>query len=477
VNLRRVGLVAALGVSVAGLVSWAATPRRVAPTTFAELAPPGMPVAPTSAAITSSWFCPGSPNSSTRAGEVVVTNPGDVVLHGRLTVYSTSGAVAGEPIDVGPRDSATFPLAQVGTGDYLSATAELDGAPGYVEQAVRLPSGRVITQCANAASSDWYFADGSTRSSSYQLIITNPFPDYTNVSISLATAEGTRTPAALQNQTLAGHSVLHLDLAQFGVADEAALAVQLHASPLRVVVGRAQDYQLGLGRTGFTMTLGAPSTDNLWMFPDGDKSPGVTESLSLFNPSTSPATVTVDVYTGAAPASGFVASQQVELAEGAVTSVDIDALAGLPAGPHALVVNSGSTGVIVEQVTTRGTSSANTSVVSGARISSTRWWIPTPVTLPTTAALAVFNQTSSAGTVSVLALGPGGLLGVPGLQNLALPAADNFVGGVLSIDLTSAESLGLPLVVESNVDIVVGRRLLRAAGSSARSAVLALPES
>lgn len=474
---RRLGLIAVVLLSLVGLVLFGTEARKPGASTFAELPPPGMPFAPTQPGITSSWFCAGVPATPQRGGDVVITNPGAVPLRGRLTVFSTSRKVVTRDVQVGARDTAVYALEKIASGDYLSALVELDGGGGLVEQRVRHPNGRSSSGCSNAPSNHWYLADGITLGAGYDLVVTNPFPDYTNITVTVLTSDGQRTPAKLQNQTMAGTSVMKIDLEQYGLRDEQLLSVQVQSSPERVVVGRAQNYYGGLGRNGYSMVLAAPSTDVSWYFPDGEKAGNVSESLALLNPGDSPATVTVQVFTTEAGGDGYVTVQTVEVAEGAVEKLDVDAIDGLPAGRHSLVVDSGEVPLVAEQVVTRGSGGgAVTTVMLGARVAGRRWWVPTPLADAGTASLEVTNATGLDGTITVYALGPGGLLAVPGFERIPLDAAEDFVGGTVDIDLSQADVIGKPLLVATTVDAVVLRRPSRGQGMKGRSSVLALPE-
>jgi hypothetical protein len=132
---------------------------------------------------------------------------------------------------------------------------------------------------------------------------------------------------------------------------------------------------------------------------------------------------------------------------------------------------------VAEQAITRGSgTTASTAVSLGARIAGTRWWAPTPIASVSENALVVSNQTGVDGTVTVKALGPGGLLAVAGLENLALAAAVEGVGGTMLIDLTAPEVVGKPLLIEATVAVSVGRRPLRGGELRGRTAVLGLPE-
>jgi len=475
-NRRLLLVVLVLG-SLVGLFVFGTESENPGASTFSVLGPPGMPFAPTQVGINSSWFCAGVPATSQRGGDVIVTNPTAVPLRGRITVFSTSRKVVMQDISVGARDSGSFALEKLATGDYLSAFVELDGGLGIVEQRVRHPNGRSLSPCSNAPSSNWYLADGITLSAGYDLVVTNPFPDYTNITVSVLTADGVRTPAKLQNQTIAGQSVLKIDLEQFGLRDEQLLAVEVNSTPERVVVSRAQNYYGGLGRNGYAMTLGAPSTDNRWFFADGEKAGNTSESLTLLNPSELPASVTVQVFTATEGGDEFVAVQIYDVAEGSVVKVDVDAITGLPNGRHTLVVDSPEVGIVAEQVITRGSGGGAVTVVSlGARVSSKRWWVPTALQDVNEAAMVVMNQTGDSGTFSLFTLGPGGLQPVPGFQKVALPVASDFVGGFVDVDLSGTGLIGQPILVETTVDSVVLRRPNRGTGMKGRTSVLAVPE-
>ncbi len=473
---RRLPILAALILGLVALVAFGTERDPVPNSVLAGLPPPGMPYAPTSPGITTSWFCPGVPASEQRGGDVIVTNPGDVALHGRLTVFTTDGPPASQPVQVDVRDTATYPLEEIADGDYLSALVEIDNGVGFAEQRVRHPNGIALQPCSNSPSSTWYLADGLTDQAGYDLILTNPFPDYTNVSVTVATQAGQRTPGKLQNQLVPGRSVLKLDLEEFGLRDEPIVSISIEASPQRIVVGRAQNYRGGQGRGGYSMTLAAPSLDDAWFFPDGEKGDEIQESITIFNPTNALATATLQLFTENAPADSFISVEEHDVEAGATVVIDIDALDGLPGGRHSIMVTTDQIPVVVEQSITRGSGQTASSAVSlGARVQATQWWVPTPLDAVSENAIVVSNVTALDGTVTVLALGPGGLLPLEGLQDLALLASVEGVGGTLVIDLTSVEILGKPLLIQSTVDVAVGRRPLRGGELRGRTAVLALP--
>jgi hypothetical protein len=306
---RRLPIFVALLLGLAALVAFGTERDTVPNAAFSDLGTLGMPVAPSAPGITTSWFCPGVPASDRRGGDVVVTNPGDVPLRGRLTVFSTQGPPAVEQLQVGVRDSTTYRLEEIASGDYLSALVEIDTGLGLAEQRVRHPNGEALAPCSNAASSRWYLADGLTDQAGYDLVITNPFPDYTKVAVTIATEAGLRTPSELKSLVVAGRSVYKVDIEQFGLRDEPVVSIAVEASPHRVVVGRAQNYGGGQGRGGYSMTLAAPSLDQDWFFPDGDQGDEIQETITLYNPTDGLATATMQVFTENAPGTAFVGAE------------------------------------------------------------------------------------------------------------------------------------------------------------------------
>jgi hypothetical protein len=112
-----------------------------------------------------------------------------------------------------------------------------------------------------------------------------------------------------------------------------------------------------------------------------------------------------------------------------------------------------------------------TSVVMGAPpgLANTRWSMAIGTDQALDEALVVLNADSLATTVQVSTLGPGGLVPVPGLEALPLPA-----GGVITVPLTDPSVLGTALVVTSEQRLFVERSLGRGADRSGRSGSFAL---
>lgn len=463
--MRPVRSVAGLVVAVAlaGLGITAREEPVELPAVFTQLGNPTMPFVPRGSFITSSWFCPGVPTGgSDLGGTLEITNPADEPIEGRITAYTTDPNVAAvdQAITVDPRSTASVDLGGLQpTGTFVSALVEIDGGGGFVEQIAEHPAGDAVSACANATSSNWWFADGFTvDDSTERLVLTNPYPDAAIVDIRFVTTDGIRRPSRLQGYPVPGRSVQIVTLGELGARDEPILAAQVSASRGRVVVGRAQHY-VGGGRLGFSMTLGAPSLSSQYYFADGEKGEGITEQYAIYNPTESDVTVDA-VFLGLPATPDFTNDTQLEIPAGRVVILDTADVPNLPVGRHGAVFSTfAADSIVVERVITRPAGdSVATSVVMGSppNLATTRWSASVSTDQAVEDALVVLNVDSVDTTVTVSTLGPGGLVPVPGLEAVPLPAA-----GLITLPFTDPSMLGRAFVVESGQRIFVERSLPR----------------
>ncbi len=450
---------------------------KAATATVAALGAPTLPFVPRAAFIDSTWFCGGVPNDATGdGGSVHIANPTDTPLLGHLTVFTDANGVAPaeSTFTVAPRGSFVQELSTLqAQGSYLSAMVEINGGGGFVEQQADSSAGSAVSPCSNSTSSNWYFADDYTLGGSTEdLVITNPFPDDAIVNFTFASNDGTRQPQNLQGYPVPGHSVAVVSQANLP-KDEAVLAATITASRGRVVVARAQHY---LGeRSGFTLSLGSPSLSSEWWFADGETGPDVTfERYSIYNPTDGDVSVTTNFW--GLDDQSFVGVRTDTIPAGNVLSFTTSDFGTVPTGRHGMAFSTdGGDSVIVERGITRraGTGFATTVVLGAPHVFTgyTRWSMAIGTDQAVGDVLVVSNLDGVDGTVTVKALGPGGEVAVPGLENLPLPKA-----GVTTIAIPdNAAALGVPLIVESTQRIIVERLLPRGANLRGRSGSLALP--
>lgn len=479
-TVRRIlsGLVLLAGVVVSVVVARADVTAE--PAVFATSFRPGTPaVFGSGDTITSTWFCGGtsalgSSPEGEYGGELVITNPSDEVSTALVTILTTDQAPMAQVLTIEARTRKTVDIDAMVKTSYASAYVEIDSPEASVEQRAIHPAGVAVSACANQTSSEWYFPDGFTASSSdLRILVSNPYLTPSIVDISVATQDGPRSPSNLQGFVIPARSLRVLNIAQVGFRDEKVVAVSVQAKSGRVVASKYQHY-LGTGRLGHVMALGAPSLSDQWWFADGEKGSGITENYMILNPTKQSVTADV-VILGIDSETAPLAPTSVTIPPGEVVIFDVSTIAGLPDGPHGAVITS-RTGdsIVVERVLTRPVDGtfATTSVIGAQRgFLSGRWRVSVGPSLAIDSALVVLNTSGGPTTVSVLLLGPGGEVAVEGLTDLELTA-----NGILRLDITDPALVGRPLEVESNQPILVERRLERNSTLRGRSGSLALPE-
>ncbi|NDI19100.1 MAG: hypothetical protein EBY89_04940 [Actinobacteria bacterium] len=314
-----------------------------------------MPFVHTESRSAANWFCPGVPASDTQvSSSIVVSNAGDADLAATITFMGRSTTTS-TGVVVPARSRATVDARGGIESGYVSALVEIAGGVGTAEQVIVHPAGDATTLCATTPSDTWYFADGFTGADSLETILMmNPFSDATVVDITFVTKDTEREPASLQGFVIPAYTTIALPMAEQGARNEPVLAVSIKASSGRLVAGRVQHY-LGQGRLGYAVSLGAPRAATQWWFADGEKLPGVSEQLVIFNPGDLDRQLSV-VFLNGATAENALEPALITAPAHRVTILDTGSLATLPDGRYGIVVGvndldaTNDTGIVVEQV-------------------------------------------------------------------------------------------------------------------------------
>ena len=433
---------------------------------------------------TSSWFCPGVPGRDKNIkSEIIVANPTQVPITGTISILSNEEPDFSTTVIIAPLTRGSFDATQGRKSQYMSAIVELDSGQASVEQRIIHPAGDSISLCANQTSDRWFFADGFTGAeSSFEILLTNPFPDATAVDLSFVTIEGSRQPAALKGMVLPAHSVTGISMGDQGARNEAVLAVSVRATSGRFIAGKLQHF-LGRGRLGFTSALGASSTSRQWWFAAGEKGPGIDEQLVVFNPTQIDQTVSIAFLTGAAEAL-LREPLVLSVPAGRVTTLLTSSLPVITDGRYGIFVSSVTNDfvtsadnalaefVVVEQVVSKTIGKkTGTSVILGAPYGSPSrtWTSPSGLVVGDLGSLVIANTTSLDATLRVSTIGPSGAAPIVGLEQVALAGAS-----VVSIQIPLAIAQ-LQILVESDTEVIVQREVSRGHQLLGSSAVLALP--
>jgi len=438
-----------------------------------------MPSVPLPGGLTSTWFCPGVPaaGADESGGVVRVVNTGDGAMAGRITVLSVAGDPVTQPVSVEAFSTAEFDLDALVDSPYAAAFVEIDGGGGLVEQRARDPRGHSVAACANRTSDEWYLATGDTLDDSVeQLVLSNPNDDAAIVDITVSTSAGVRRPPSLQNYPVPARSVRIVDVNDVR-ADETEVGVSVVASRGDVIVGRAQTYGTE-ARTGYAMTLAAPSLRDQWWFAYGVNDPDVSVTYSVYNPNEADVEV-MPVLLGFSQDAEFVPPEPFVVPDGEVVVFALDDVTGLPAGLVAAVFASSDPDlrIVVERVVTQtieGVRTTSSSVGGTPRLAdgyvANTWFVGIGADEATDGGLAIYNITAADAVVTVQAITPDGIVTVDSLASVPLGSSR-----AVTIDLSDEALLGHPLIVRSTSSVFVERLLRREPEAQGRVSVWAVP--
>ncbi|MGI8793885.1 MAG: DUF5719 family protein [Acidimicrobiales bacterium] len=382
-----------------------------------------MPAAAPSSALSSTWFCPGGTASGggEAEGYVAVVNPGQTDAVGTVTVHPTEGEARTVPLTVAASSSVQLRYSELAASPWRAVTVELGAGEVGVEQVISGPLGWSAAPCASQASSEWYFGGGSTaRENTLYLTLYNPFPDDAIADLTFATSGGATTPQAFRGVVIRGRSVSVLSVGEH-VRRRDDVAGSIVARRGRLVVGRVQ--VRAASPTGLSYTLGAPSTDTSFVFPEGFVVDGVSERLNLYNPGDREAIVDVEMVLD----EGVAEPWEIRIRPRERTLLDFGAEERVPKSVgHGLLVRSlNDIGIVAEQWITANTPSPRkgSSETLGATASATAW------TFAAGSAdgawdewITIQNTSAAEANVDLIVLADGRELAVEGLQDLVVAA-------------------------------------------------------
>jgi Family of unknown function (DUF5719) len=413
-------------------------------------------------------FCPGIPGGELAdGGFLTIANTSDVSSEARITWLTTSGhKTATTTVD--PHSSARVDVKD--DADLAAAVVEMDVEGSIVEQHTLSEAGNIRTLCTDRTATEWFFADGFTASDSNEnIVLTNPYSDAAIVDLSYSTVSGRQRPNAYQGFVVPAESVRILDVAEIGARNEQVVSVQVTATTGRFIASRVQRYR-GSGRQGLSVSLGSTRVSGDWWFGFGDTSANTAEQLVVFNPGEKPVSVEVAL-TGYKPKTSVVVPIAIEVPGGASAVIDMNGIAGLPAGNHGIsVVTLGTGEVVVERVINVATPSGQVATTISPAIPQrllTRTWDIAGVMAGDR--IAVVNVTGTKTTFSVSSFGPAGEAPLEELSEIVLPA-----GGCVIVTIPDPAPNGSVRVTAGTI-VVVEYLSSRGAGRIGYSASLAQP--
>ncbi|MDQ3980923.1 MAG: DUF5719 family protein [Actinomycetota bacterium] len=419
----------------------------------------------------SAFFCTGGTAAAEGAanGTVVVANAGNRPISGSVTVVPNEGDARAVTVQVPAAGRAAVTLTEVVTAPYASALVELDGGQAVVELAASGPLGESISPCASAASTRWYFAEGiTTRDATEILTLFNPFPEDAVVDMVFNTEEGEVTPQALTGLSVRGRGMLAINVGDH-VQRRESVATRVSARVGRLVVGRLQTLDGSVARKGMSVQLGAAAPGDVWYFPEGFLTDGLTERFQLFNPSRDEAQVQVELTLEQGSAEPIALTVPGE----SRVTLSANDEARIPKNvPHAVIVRStNGVGVLVERTIDATTPSPRSglAITVGARVASTQAVVAAgQVDESTEQLVVVHNISSRPARVTVTLLDNGARVVPPSLDRIEVGPRQR-----RAIRLADIRRGPTPLLVSSTEPVVVERDLykLRAPGTAMSVAI------
>ncbi|MGH9120874.1 MAG: DUF5719 family protein, partial [Acidimicrobiales bacterium] len=249
---------------------------------------------------------------------------------------------------VAPRSTVAVPETVSETAPWIGAIVTLDHGDATVEEQVSGALGASAQPCATTGSTHWYFPTGETLvNAAEDISILNPFPSVAIVDMSFTTEQGLEQPPDFQALVIPADSLGVVDVGSHlrrrntiattvNVRTGEVVAWQTNVvtqpSPGQPLVGQSVpagttvDPAAPVG--GVTLTLGAPHARTQWWWPEGADGPGVAETYTVFNPSSTPAQVRLAVN----PDQGSAEPLPLTVEPGQVASVVSTAEPRIPQG-------------------------------------------------------------------------------------------------------------------------------------------------
>jgi hypothetical protein len=479
-----------LAASVGGLVWVDRQPRPVVAPVLAGAGVLPMAAIPTTAHLSTSWYCPGVPAGEMvgASGSFTIANTSESEFSSRVTLFPVGKEPVTTNIVVAARSRKVINPAELAPSSLTAALVEMTGVSGAVEQTAISQEGVAVSACVLEPSPNWYLADGSTRSdASMSLTLFNPSPSDAVVDLAFADEENARVTKKFEGRVVPARSLVVLDISQVILRKER-LSVAATVRSGSLVMGRFQVFRGDNGsRRGLLVGAAAPALSSEWRFAAGQKGdggPGTLPALTrivVHNPGTSDATVLVTSFPatpepvappaedGTTPVPGPAAPDPIRVVVAARQSatVDLTGDAKVPNGLFSIVVTSDAP-IVAERAVDRTQNAINVATVQmGSPLAATEWHLPAGAPQGTQATLQIVNATGLAGKVTVKALGPAGLVPVPGWESFDIAA-----GALVRFDLGEKSVSADSIVVTSTVEVVV-ERVIR--GATGWSSALGLP--
>ncbi len=411
-------------------------------------------VVASAAAQSSQWTCPGGTGSAgPLPARVVLTNWSDQTLPATLTAVSSTGEHRSTTLSVPAGGQISAVPANLVMGPWVGATVLFGGGGAAVSEVLGGPGRWGTTPCASSASSQWYFAEGSTaHGATLNLALMDPGATPAVVDLSFVTPTGVVQPSALEGVVLAPGALQVIDVGAALPSDPVAAGI-VDALSGSVVATELEQPGPG-GPPGIGLRLGDPEPSTSWSFPLSIDAAGSSVGFHLYDPSQTPARLRlVAVMPG-----GVKAAFRRVVPGNSVVSLEATSERRLPAGvPYSMsIVSTNGVGVVVERTVSAPSPPGvpRYGVSFGAALGASRWLVPA-VPFPGAGAgdLGVENLAGRTVRLTVSAVSAGGPRPLRGLREVVLgPRATIYIAqapgrpvGGLPLELAASGAVGVSM--------------------------------
>jgi hypothetical protein len=436
---RRVALLAAGALILVGVVAADAAVRS-SPSSPSPSSPASAIVAGATAS-SSAWYCPGLAGVS--PGAVLVTNPGRLPVTGTVHVAGSNATSTTFAAPPGQQVAVAVPQGAV--------TVSVHGGGVGVLEEVSGAFGATAAPCASSPAGSWYFAAGSTAAGDLmEVAVANPLATPAVVDISFVSASaGTVVPPAYQGIPL-GPGAYVVEYVMDHVPNDPSLATEVTALSGSVVAGVLQEWP-GPGSGGASFLDGTTAPGSHWAFARNQDVAGGNNVFTVFNPTSSPATVTVALSLSQGRAAPFV----LHVAPHSASALSASSETRIPGGsPYGITFSTrGRARIVVARLaSSNGRTNPAVGLSSGQPGGVSRWLVPPVPAGQSPSALAVIDMAPRPVRVTVEDFPPTG-------KPTPLPGADAVVvvpGTVLVVSSTPATPVGwAPVEVAADGPVAV----------------------
>jgi hypothetical protein len=408
------------------------------------------PASAESSAFTCAGFTEGA--SSSAPGSVLLTNAGPSAASVGVTVFDDLNQRTSFLVTVpSGRTIAVDISARLSGGSAVAADLVVDGGGVGVSEQIERSGEATTTPCASSTSPTWYLTGGITpefASLSYALV--NPSATPAVVDVSFSTANGLVVPPAAQGLVVRARGMVVL-LTDQVLPHEDILGATVSATQGSIVAFATQQTT---SPPGTSVSLGQSVMSTSWYLAQAVATPGVTSSLVIDNPASTPSDVTVRVQLATGPVTPWTQS----VAAHTIWKLDVSPASRVPLtdtfAATVTATGAGVAAVLLTQVPHAGSGGWGVvPLVQPAATQPDSWLLPG--SLASTPLGITLRAVGTRANVTVSVLKRHGRLPIPGLTGVTIAPGALYVLPPAAL----AAIAGHPVVVSSSGALSVGEDL------------------